>query len=876
MTMFIEDEELRSLYETASNEHIEAIEAGLLQLEKNPTDRAPLQALLREAHSLKGDSRMLGVIAAEQVVHQMEDILMAIDRAELAVTPELCDRLYLGLDAVNKIAQEAIGGQPANLDLVAVATVIRGNYQPPEIPADPSPPEPENNYDPGDISGFLGELDFSALVGASNGLDKMDFGSYLATATTAATNNSDLDFSNVLAATTESFDNGDLDFSNALAATTESFDNGDLDFSNVLAATTESFDNGDLDFSNALAATTESFDKNAEDDTLDLPNFSLPAEESSAAGAMQDLSFLQTAATQPVNLDFAPPAPAEPAPAENFEISTIKVEASRLERLTIQADELSVAKLRISQSQEELIALYRRWEEWSRKLPSDDPQVQQFGQILNQIRLSAAEDTARLLAVANELESGIRQMRMLPLQSVFAVFPRMVRDLARQQNKGIDFTIEGGEILADKQILEALKDPLNHILRNAIDHGIEPIAERGAKPPMAKLRLRGIQRGNQIEIQVIDDGRGLDLDTIRMTALRRGLYTPAELAQMNEEQTKSLIFAPGFSTRTTITEISGRGVGLDVVRTNIEKIKGTVRIESLPGQGCNFRILLNNSLATVDALILRVDRLPYAMPIDNIETMQFIARSEIFTLDGKLAVNWQDQSVSLIWLADLLELNWQVPNTSAALEKLRSQIPCVFVKIDGQYLGILVDELLEQQQIVVKAPNKLVQNVRNISGASILGNGEICMVLNLLEIFQTASGQPAKTIAPILVTDRPANRILLVEDSIPIRTQVQRILVGAGYEVTTAVDGADGLGQLMAGSFDAVVSDIEMPNLSGLEMTGEIRQRPEYRNLPIVLVSTLAGPEHRQRGISIGASAYLSKGDFDQSLLLQTLSQLIK
>jgi two-component system, chemotaxis family, sensor kinase CheA len=856
--MFIEDEELRSLYEAASAEHIEAIEAGLLQLEKNPTDRSPLQALLREAHSLKGDSRMLGVIAAEQVVHQMEDILIAIDRAELEVTPELCDRLYLGLDAVNKIAQEAIGGQPANLDLAAVVTVIRGNYQPPEIPADPATSEPESNYDLGDISGFLGELDFSALVGAGNSSDPADFGSYLATATG------------------ETADNRDLDFSDALAATTESSGNSDLDFSDALASATESFGNSELDFSNALASATESFRDDSEEDTLDLPEFSLPAEESSAAGAMQDLSFLQTAATQPVNLDFTAPAPAEPAPAENFEISTIKVEASRLERLTIQADELSVAKLRISQGQEELMALYRRWEEWSRKLPSDDPQVQQFGQILNRMRLNAAEDTTRLLAVANELESGIRQMRMLPLQSVFAVFPRMVRDLARQQNKGIDFTIEGGEILADKQILEALKDPLTHILRNAIDHGIEPIAERGAKPPMAKLRLRGIQRGNQIEIQVIDDGRGLDLDAIRLTALRRGLHTPAELAQMNEEQTKSLIFAAGFSTRTTITEISGRGVGLDVVRTNIEKIKGTVRIESLPDQGCNFRILLNNSLATVDALILRVDRLPYAMPIDNIETMQFIARPEIFTLDGKLAVNWQDHSVSLIWLADLLELNWQAPNTSAAIEKLRSQIPCVFVKIDGQYLGILVDELLEQQQIVVKAPNKLVQNVRNISGASILGNGEICMVLNLLEIFQTASGQPAKTIAPILVTERPANRILLVEDSIPIRTQVQRILAGAGYEVTTAVDGADGLGQLMAGSFDAVVSDIEMPNLSGLEMTGEIRQRPEYQDLPIVLVSTLAGPEHRQRGMSIGASAYLSKGDFDQSLLLQTLSQLIK
>jgi two-component system, chemotaxis family, sensor kinase CheA len=858
--MFIEDEELRSLYEAASAEHIEAIEASLLQLEKDPANRTPLQALLREAHSLKGDSRMLGVLPAEQVVHQMEDILMAVDRGELEVTPELCDRLYQGLDAVDKIAQEAIGGPKAGIDLAAVIETVRGNYLPaPAVDTDIATPELGDNLATDLANSLPNELDFSSFATT----DELDFGSFADS--TAAENISlgEFDFSNALAAASDSFDDS---FSNANL-------NLDLDFSNTLAAATELFGNSEIILGDALDIAAESID---DDDTLDQAQRTLPAEESPAAGAMQDLSFLQEALREPIQPKAAAPAQPEPNAAESFEIPTIKVEASRLERLTIQADELSVAKLRVSQGQEELLALYRIWEEWSRKLPAEDPQVQQFGQMLNRMRLNSSEDTARLLAVSNELESGIRQMRMLPLQSIFAAFPRMVRDLARQQNKGIDFVIEGGEILADKQILEALKDPLTHLLRNAIDHGIEPIAERGAKSPTAKLRLRGVQRGNQVEIQIVDDGRGLDLDAIRMTALRRGLHTPAELAQMSEEQTKSLIFAPGFSTRTTITEISGRGVGLDVVRTNIEKIKGTVRIDTLPGQGCTFRILLNNSLATVNALIMRVARLPYAMPIDNVETMQFINRQEIFTLDGKLAVNWQQQSVSLVWLADLLELNWQAPNTGAAIEKTRSQIPCIFVKIDGQYLGILVDELLEQQQIVVKAPNKLIQNARNISGASILGNGEICMVLNLTEIFQTASGQSAQSTAPILAVDRPATRILLVEDSIPIRTQVQRILVSAGYQVTTAVDGADGLGQLLTGSFDAVVSDIEMPNLNGLEMTGEIRQRPEYQNLPIVLVSTLASPEHRQRGMSIGASAYLSKGDFDQSLLLQTLSQLIK
>jgi two-component system, chemotaxis family, sensor kinase CheA len=830
--MFIDDEELRSLYEAASAEHITAIESGLLQLEKNPTDLSPLKALLREAHSLKGDSRMLDVLDAEAIVHQMEEILIGIDAQQLAVTPELCDRLYQGLDAVDKIAHEAVTGRPAGLNLPAIIAAIGG------APMD------------GASAIAVATPNFPAENSQEESLAAIgDFG--------------DLSFlqSNPALPNSEEEAASELDFS--------SFP----DLTELPPATIPEFG----DFGDGFGL---SFLQNDEEPgpppTFDLSFLQSDeaAEPAPAAELSFDLSFLDDVPTpEPATFQ---PAAAEPEAPEDFQIPTIKVEASRLERLTIQADELAVSKLRIAQRHEDLLNLYQVWEDWSRVLPANDPQVQKFNRMIGQMRLASAEDTARLSAVSNELESGIRQMRMLPLQTIFNIFPRMVRDLARNQQKSIDFAIEGGEVLADKQILEALKDPLIHILRNAIDHGIEPIVNRGTKGPTAQLTLRGIQRGNQIEIIVTDDGRGLDLQAIRQTAVRRGLYSEAELEQMSTEQLQSLIFAAGFSTRTTVTELSGRGVGLDVVRTNIEKIKGAIRIESLPGQGCTFRILLNNSLATVDALILRVDNLPYAMPLEPIETMQFVDRKDIFTVDGKLTVNWQHQSVSVVWLADLLELDWQVPDSGVSLAKLRDKIPTVFIKIDGQFLGILVDELLEQQQIVVKAPNQLLKKISNISGASILGNGEICMVLDLLEIFQTASGRTLPSRRPLLVADRLPPHILLVEDSIPIRTQMKRILVGAGYEVTTAVDGAEGYQQLLTGNFNAVVSDVEMPNMSGLEMTSQIRELPQYQDLPIVLVTTLAKPEHRQHGLAMGANAYLSKGDFDQSLLLQTLNQLIK
>jgi two-component system, chemotaxis family, sensor kinase CheA len=296
----------------------------------------------------------------------------------------------------------------------------------------------------------------------------------------------------------------------------------------------------------------------------------------------------------------------------------------------------------------------------------------------------------------------------------------------------------------------------------------------------------------------------------------------------------------------------------------------------VPGQGCTFRILLNNSLATVDALIVQVNNQPFALALNAIETMQFIDRKDIFTLDGKLTVHWQERGVSVAWLADLLDLPVTSPTLASSLSQVSSKIPCVFIKIDGEYLGILVDELLEQQQIVVKALNQLLQNVRNLSGASILGNGEICMVLNPADLFAAAGGRAVSTERrAMLLTEKTAPHILLVEDSIPIRVQVKRILESAGYTVTAAVDGLDGFNKLQTGSFAAVVSDVEMPNMTGLELTSRLREIPAYDHLPVILVTTLAKPEDQQRGADAGATAYLTKGNFDQSLLLNTLRRLI-
>jgi two-component system chemotaxis sensor kinase CheA len=443
----------------------------------------------------------------------------------------------------------------------------------------------------------------------------------------------------------------------------------------------------------------------------------------------------------------------------------------------------------------------------------------------------------------------------------------------------VNLVIEGGDNTVDKRILEEMKDPLLHLLRNAIDHGIETPTERQSvgKSALATIRLRGYQVGSTVSIEVIDDGRGLDVEAIKQAAVRRGVRSSQELDQMSTAQIQALIFAPGFSTRTEVTEISGRGVGLDVVHANVDRLKGNIQVEFTPSKGCLFRITVNSSLSTTDALILRVSQHPYAIPVGFVEAMQLVSPQEVFATEGSQTLPFQGESVSVAWLADLLGLPVKTPTSTKALHAASKTIPCIILRIGSERLALLVDVILEQQDILLKPQSQLLKRIRNISGATILGTGEVCMVINPPDLFKSAR----KAIASITVKEltqqaQVKHKILLVEDSIPIRTQMKRILESAGYEVTAAVDGEDGFNKLLGGSFQAVVSDVQMPNLDGLELTSKIRQFQEYQDLPVILVTTLASDEDKRQGHQAGANAYITKGDFEQGVLFDTLRKLIK
>ena len=591
-------------------------------------------------------------------------------------------------------------------------------------------------------------------------------------------------------------------------------------------------------------------------------------------------------------------ASAEPAAADrdagHYRIETIRVDPTKLDALMTQSGELVVTNLRVAHRLSDVEALTELVEEWQRELLArrlegssqraratgdsldrDRRRLEQLAALLAQLGRDSKEDSARLELVTNRLGEGIRTVRMLPLSTVFNLFPRTVRDLSRQQGKEIRLVVEGGDTTADKLLLEGLKDPLMHMVRNAADHGVGSPEDRAkaGKPREATIWLRAYQTPTNIVVEVQDDGRGLNAEKIRRTAQRTGVATEAELAAMSDQQVYGLITRSGLSTSELITDVSGRGVGMDVVHANIEQLKGSLHIHSTPGRGTTFQVRLPLTLATTQVLILLAAGRVYALPVESVQTTVFVSREEIFCLEGRDTVDLNGEPVSLAWLTDLLELPPRTGQTPAEAQRL----PCVVLSITGERLALIVEELVDEQEVVLKPHSPILRRVRNVAGSTILETGQVCIVLNphdLMRSVRKATFGRRRLPAPAEVAQR-RRVVLLAEDSLTTRVQMTRILEGAGYEVVAAVDGLDAYAKLGDRDFDALVSDVQMPNLTGLELTEKIRSDSRSEELPIILVTSLAADEDRQRGAEAGANAYITKPAFDQTAFLDTLRRLI-
>ncbi len=495
--------------------------------------------------------------------------------------------------------------------------------------------------------------------------------------------------------------------------------------------------------------------------------------------------------------------------------------------------------------------------------------------LANDLARQYVRDTTQMALVIDELEQEIKRVRMLPLSTITGPFARMVRDLAKDAQKDVVLRIIGGETELDKRVLEQIKDPLIHLLRNAVDHGIEAPAKREAlgKPRNGTITLKAEQMGNNIVISVSDDGAGLDTESIRFALTRRGV---SDAHSLSETDVVEAIYQSGISTSPIITDISGRGVGLDIVRRNVEVLHGQIDQEWTAGGGTCFRLSLPLTLTSSHGLKVRASNELFVIPFNTIVRIDDIALDEIISLEGHDTVLHDGRPLTLVRLSDVLGL------PASAQQSANGRIPFVILAAAERRMAFAVDELVDEQEVVIKGLGKQLSRVGGVLGATVMGSGEIVLILNVADLIKLALRASKRSIFDLVEETALAaeasgrRRILVVDDSITTRTLEKNILEAEGYDVQLATDGEEALSAIRReGLPDLIVSDIIMPRMDGFELTRQLKDDPQTTDLPIILVTSLDSPEDKARGIEAGADAYIVKSSFDQNNLLETIEQLI-
>ncbi len=580
------------------------------------------------------------------------------------------------------------------------------------------------------------------------------------------------------------------------------------------------------------------------------------------------------------------------------EIETVRIATSKLDALLLQAEELLTAKQAVRRQSStarqmlEQVALLEN--EWAKVLPSLRMAVENDGHkssvLLDFIEwhrahLKKIQGTGSALAaqlsgdgralggLIDTLLEDTKKLLMLPSAVLLMQFPRTVRDVARERGKEVDFFTDGSEVEVDKRILEALKAPLLHLLRNAIDHGIETRESRRAqgKPECATIEVGVVQSGGEVEFCVRDDGGGLNIEKIKERAVQNGILTPDAALHISDEAAAHLIFASDLSTSDKIDELSGRGLGMAIVRDQVERLGGRVALETVPRQGTVFRLTLPQTLATFRGLLVTASGQTFVFPTADVTQVARVRRETIRAIGTRETVRLNGRTLRLLPLVDALGL------PSVAGEDVNWQMVVVLGGERGTAFG--VDAILDEQEVLVKRLGWPLTKVRHVTGATVLADGNAAPILNVTELLQAAMQSNARqTVQEKFqshVSAPVSKLILVVDDSITSRMLLKDILEASGFRVQTAVDGLDALTALRDGQFDLLVSDVDMPRLDGFSLVERVRQEPQLKDLPTVLVTGRDTKEDRERGFDAGASAYVVKSNFDQSNLLEIVRRLI-
>lgn len=586
---------------------------------------------------------------------------------------------------------------------------------------------------------------------------------------------------------------------------------------------------------------------------------------------------------------------AQRTPAKGAESRAMRVTAANLDRLLGLAGESLVASrwldgftadlLRLKRQQLEIGSLLSALRESVANIHLNERQQGYLSELCEKSAAFRSTLTTRqeefdsfdrrFMNLSERLHHEVLGCRMRPFAEGTRGFPRMARDVARALGKEVKLEIVGETTQVDREILERLEAPLGHLLRNAVDHGIESPEERerAGKKREGTARVEARHSGGMLLVEVSDDGRGIHLDALRAAVLRKELTTPEVVSKLGDAELFEFVFLPGFTMRETVTDISGRGVGLDVVKNMAKEVGGTARVSTQFGQGTTFQLCLPLTLSVLRTLLVEIAGEPYAFPLGRIGTVLKVPREKIQSIEGREHFTLGSEQVGLVTARQVLAITEAMP--------AQAELPVVVLGDTSGRYGVVVDRFLGERELVVRTLDPRLGKVKDISAAALMPDQSLALIVDVDDLLRSvenlvSGGRIARVQredAPILQKTR--KRVLVVDDSLTVRELERKLIGSQGYEVEVAVDGMDGWNALRAGSYDLVITDVDMPRLDGIELVSLIKKDLRLHSLPVVIVSYKDREEDRRRGLEAGADYFLTKGSFQGEALLNAVVALI-
>ena len=887
-----------------ASEHIQNLNAGLLALEKDPTNREVIDELFRAAHTLKGSAAMMGFQGISDVGHKSEDMLGLFRSGSIPITRETLNFLFDSVDAVKLMVDGIASKKPEDPLIIenisqsftSLVETLRGGAA--TAPAQPKPAPAAKPAEKSTAAGAppASPVPVSALPAAK-----------IPEKPASLPSKEELDMAWEKAFAEEAGESSGPEKTAAHKVPVSAPKKTALPATAKPAGTFPSSAAPLIPVPPKPSAAQAAADAAAAEASLQKE-----IEDAKRAGVVEKRGTGRRAADAP-----------------DIEKQFIRVNIERLDnlmnlvgemvvnrnKLTRQVDLIKSLRDELSFSQNRLLFEIRKFEEkyeytmnFQAPAPASSAQrpAEQSGdffelefdryddfnllsrkltEITNDTNEIMTEfsgffdsfelDTARISTITSNLQNEITMARMVEMDRLFQLFQRPVRDMAQSENKKINMVVTGGDTKIDKTIFEIISDPLMHMVRNAISHGIEGPEERtrNGKDPSGALILSARHDGSSIVLQIEDDGRGMDPEQLRRSAVEKRFITESEAKTMSDADALNLIFRAGFSTAATVGKVSGRGVGMDVVTTQLGKINGRIEIKTEKNVGTRFIIRLPLTLAIAQALIVKVKDQEVAIPMNLVEETTRFSDKDIQRAAGEEMVNLRGTLMRLMRLNSLL-VSGKLPKKG---EDYR--YPTLILVLAEKRVALMVEDIAGREEIVVKSLGEYLKNVRMFSGATISGEGDVRLILNVAHLFgeETISTKTSyvggrESATADIARRKP--RVLVVDDSISIRKYVQRFLDRSGYEVETATDGMNALEVLGKAKVDAVITDLEMPVMHGYDLMAEMKRNPVFMNIPIIVLTSRAGEKHRQKAIDMGAQDYLVK-PFEEQEMIEALKKLL-